>query len=67
MYINVAGMGSNIYICKKYMMEDLIKRLVTETGITPEQAQKTIETLAAYVKEKYPMLGGAVNNIFKKK
>ncbi|WP_298296401.1 hypothetical protein [Hydrotalea sp.] len=47
-------------------MNELIERLVTEAGLTPEQAQKAIETIAGYVKEKFPMLGGAVNNIFKK-
>ncbi|MDE3125481.1 MAG: hypothetical protein KGK14_08195 [Bacteroidota bacterium] len=47
-------------------MNELIERLVSEAGLTPEQAQKAIETIAVYVKEKFPMLGGAVNNIFKK-
>ncbi|GHT82769.1 hypothetical protein FACS1894125_5720 [Actinomycetota bacterium] len=47
-------------------MNELIERLVAEAGLTPEQAQKAIETIAGYVKEKFPMLGGAVNNIFKK-
>ena len=48
-------------------MDELINKIVQEAGITPEQAQKTVETIAVYVKEKYPMLSGAVNNIFKKK
>ena len=47
-------------------MNELIERLVAEAGLTPEQAQKAIETIAGYVKEKFPMFGGAVNNIFKK-
>jgi hypothetical protein len=47
-------------------MNELIERLVKEAGLTPELAQKAIETIAGYVKEKFPMLGGAVNNIFKK-
>jgi nucleoid DNA-binding protein len=47
-------------------MNELIERLVKEAGLTPEQAQKAIETIEGYVKEKFPMLGGAVNNIFKK-
>ncbi|WP_167517059.1 hypothetical protein [Hydrotalea flava] len=47
-------------------MNELIERLVAEAGLTPEQAQKAIETIAGYVKEKFPMLGSAVNNIFKK-
>lgn len=48
-------------------MNELIEKLVKEAGVTPEQAQKTIEVLAQHVKDKYPMLAGAVNNIFKKK
>jgi hypothetical protein len=45
-------------------MNELIERLVNEANITPEQATKAIETLSAYVKEKFPMLGGAVDNLF---
>ena len=45
-------------------MNEIIEKLVTEVGITPEQAKKSIETIAAFVKEKFPMLGGAVDNIF---
>lgn len=45
-------------------MNDLIKKLETEAGLTPEQAAKAIETIASFVKEKFPMLGGAVDNIF---
>ena len=47
-------------------INELVERIVQQTGITPEQAAKTIETIAAYVKEKFPMLGGMVNNLFKK-
>jgi hypothetical protein len=45
-------------------MEELIKRITDATGITPEQAAKSIETIKEYVKEKFPMLGGAVDNMF---
>jgi polyhydroxyalkanoate synthesis regulator phasin len=45
-------------------MNELIDRLVKEANITPEQATKAIEALSAYVKEKFPMLGGAVDNLF---
>jgi len=47
-------------------MQELIDRLVKE-AVTPEQAKQSIETIAAFVKEKFPMLGGAVNQIFKHK
>ncbi len=45
-------------------MNELIDRLATEAGLTPEQAKKAIETIAGFVKEKFPMLGGAVDQIF---
>lgn len=45
-------------------MNEIIERLVKEAGITPEQAAKSIETIASFVKEKFPMLGGAVDGIF---
>lgn len=45
-------------------MEELIKRLTENAGITPEQAVKSLETIKDYVKEKFPMLGGAVDNLF---
>ena len=45
-------------------MQELIEQLTEKAGLTPEQAQKAIETIAGYVKEKFPMLGGAVDQIF---
>ena len=46
-------------------MNDLIARLMAEANLTPEQAQKAVEVIANYVKEQFPMIGGAVDNIFK--
>ncbi|HEX8461703.1 MAG TPA: hypothetical protein VF623_09745 [Segetibacter sp.] len=45
-------------------MQEIIERLTTQAGLTPEQAQKAVETIAGFVKEKFPMLGGAVDQIF---
>ena len=45
-------------------MNELIERIVKQTNITPEQAQQTITTIADYIKEKFPMIGGAVDNLF---
>ena len=45
-------------------MNELIERLTSEANITPEQAKKAIESIANFVKEKFPMLGGAVDQIF---
>jgi polyhydroxyalkanoate synthesis regulator phasin len=49
---------------KTTTMQELIDRLVNETGVTPEQAKKSIDTIANFVKEKFPMLGGAVDQLF---
>lgn len=45
-------------------MNEIIERLTQQAGLTPAQAQKAIETIADFVKEKFPMLGGAVDQIF---
>lgn len=45
-------------------MQDLIEKLKTEAGLTDEQAKKALETIKSYVVEKFPMLEGAVNNLF---
>ena len=45
-------------------MQELIEKLKTEAGITDEQAKKAIETIKNYVVEKFPMLEGAVGNLF---
>ena len=48
------------------MQKELIDRLVKEAGLTEEQARKAIESIKNYVVEKFPMLEGAVNNVFGK-
>lgn len=45
-------------------MNELIEKLISQAGITADQAQKSLETVKDFVKEKFPMLGGAVDNIF---
>ncbi len=45
-------------------MNEIEERLTKEANLTPEQAQKALETIANYVKEKFPMLGGAVDQMF---
>jgi hypothetical protein len=46
-------------------MNELIDKIVAETGVTPEQAAKTLEVIKSFVTDKFPMLGGAVENILK--
>lgn len=45
-------------------MNELVQRLVDEANLTPDQANKAVETIANFVKEKFPMLGSAVDQIF---
>ncbi len=43
---------------------ELTDRLKQQANLTDEQAQKVLDTIKNYVVEKYPMLQGAVNNMF---
>jgi nucleoid DNA-binding protein len=45
-------------------MQELIEKLKSEAGLTDEQAKQAISTIKSYVIEKFPMLEGAVNNVF---
>ena len=45
-------------------MQDLINQLVQKAGLTPDQATKSLHTIKDYVKEKFPMMAGAVDNLF---
>ena len=45
-------------------MQELVEKLKAEAGITEEQAKKAIDTIKNFVVEKFPMLEGAVNNLF---
>ncbi len=47
-------------------MQELIDKLVKDAGLSEEQAQKAILSVIGYVKEKFPMLEGAVDQIFGK-
>ena len=45
-------------------MQELIDKLKAEAGLTDEQAHKDISAIKNFVIEKFPMLEGAVNNVF---
>lgn len=47
-------------------MQELIDKLKSEAGLTDEQAKQAITTIKNYVVEKFPMLEGAVSNVFGK-
>lgn len=43
---------------------ELIEKLKSDAGLSDEQANKVIDTIKNFVVDKYPMLSGAVNNMF---
>ena len=45
-------------------VNELTDRLKMQAGLNDEQAEKVLETIKDFVVDKYPMLQGAVNNIF---
>ncbi|MGI8952301.1 MAG: hypothetical protein ACR2FN_12060 [Chitinophagaceae bacterium] len=45
-------------------MEELIQKLQNMHGLSAEQSHEILNTIAQYIKEKFPMLGGAVDNLF---
>ena len=45
-------------------VSELTERLKSNAALSDEQAQKVLETIKAFVVEKYPMLSGAVNSVF---
>jgi hypothetical protein len=45
-------------------MQELITRLTEKAGISAEQANTAIHTVKDFIKEKFPMMAGAVDNFF---
>jgi hypothetical protein len=43
---------------------ELVDRLKSQVGLSDEQATQVVNTIKNFVVEKYPMLQGAVGNIF---
>jgi hypothetical protein len=44
-------------------MQELISKLTERAGITEEQAEKVLDTIKDFVKDKFPMMAGAVENL----
>lgn len=44
-------------------MEELIQKLQSLHGLTAEQSHGILGTIAGYIKEKFPMVAGAIDNI----
>ena len=45
-------------------MEELIKKLQAQHGLSAEQSQGILSTITGFIKEKYPMVSGAIDNLF---
>ena len=48
----------------KGQVGELVDRLKGNANLNDEQANKVLETIKDFIVEKYPMLQGAVGNIF---
>ena len=45
------------------MMEELISKLQENHGLTAEQSYGILNTIKEFIKEKFPMVGGAIDNL----
>ena len=45
-------------------VNELAEQIKAKVGLSDEQTRKVLETIKDFVVEKYPMLQGAVNNMF---
>lgn len=45
-------------------MEELIQKLQSIHGLSAEQSHGILNTITGFIKEKFPMVGGAVDNLF---
>jgi uncharacterized protein YjbJ (UPF0337 family) len=44
-------------------MQELITKVAEKAGISAEQATKAVDAIKDFVKEKFPMMAGAVDNL----
>ncbi|MEP6583027.1 MAG: hypothetical protein ABJA90_02120 [Ginsengibacter sp.] len=45
-------------------MDELIQKLQSLHGLSSEQSHGILNTITGYIKEKFPMVGGAIDNFF---
>lgn len=45
-------------------MQELLDKLQNLHGLNPEQAHGILNTIKEFIKEKFPMMAGAVDNLF---
>lgn len=46
-------------------MDELLKKLQDLHGLSAEQAGGILQTITGHIKEKFPMVAGAIDNFFK--
>ena len=46
------------------MLQELIQKLQDSHGLSAEQSHNILGTVTGFIKEKFPMLSGAVDNMF---
>ena len=54
----------NYLIQSKKIMKELIEKLQNEHGLNPQQSYGILNTVKDFIKEKFPMMAGAVDNLF---
>lgn len=64
MFDNMFGMNKGK---AEGQVNELVDRLKEKVGLSDEQANQVLDTLKDFIVEKYPMLQGAVDNMFGKK
>jgi hypothetical protein len=47
-------------------MQELFQKLQNEHGLNPEQSQGILNTIKNFITEKFPMFGGAIDNLFER-
>ena len=47
-------------------MQELIRRLMQQAGLTEVQAVRAIEVIRDYAKQKFPVFSGAIDRLFEK-
>ncbi|MEI9935577.1 MAG: hypothetical protein WDM71_12195 [Ferruginibacter sp.] len=45
-------------------MQELINDLIAKANLTPEQATQAIDIIKDFVKQKFPMFEGMIDNLF---
>ena len=44
-------------------MQDLIRNIAANTGISTDKASEVLQTVSEFIKEKYPLLSGTVDSV----